>query len=78
MICWGSHNETLENSKLLMDSGCVVTAKNDENIIVSSEKAIELEKAAKLNNPYEESSEARQKVEKGFNAILKRLREEQK
>jgi len=78
LICWGNHNETLENGKLLMNSGCVVTDKNDENIIVSSEKAIELEKAGKLNNPYEESSEARQKVEKGFNAILKRLREEQK
>ena len=78
LICSGNHNETLENSKLLMNSGCVVTDKNDDNIIVSSEEAIELEKAGKLNSPYEESSESRQKFENGVNAIFTRLRKEKK
>jgi len=78
LICWGNHNETLENSKLLMNSGCVVTNENGENIIISSEKANELEKAGKITSPYSKSSEGLQKFEKGVNEIFKRLREEKK
>jgi len=76
LICWGNHNETIENSKILMNSGCVVTDENGDNIIVSSEKAKELEKAGKLSSPYEESSVARQNVENIVNEIFKRLRKE--
>ena len=78
LICWGNHDETLENSKILMNSGCVVTNENGDNIIVSSEEADELEKAGKLNNPYEESSKKNKFVENGTNEILKRLRKENK
>ena len=78
LICSGNHNETVENSKLLMNSGCVVTDKNGDNIIVSSNKAKELEKAGILISPYAESSESRQNVENRVNAIFKRLRKEQK
>jgi epoxyqueuosine reductase QueG len=78
LICWGNHDETLENSKLLMNSGCVVADENGDNIIVSSEKANELEKAGKLSSPYANSSEGLQKVEMGVNQIFKRLRKEKK
>ncbi len=78
LICWGNHNETLENSKLVMNSGCVVSEENGDNIITSSGKAKELEKAGKLNSPYKKSSERRQNIEKIVNNIFKRLREEQK
>jgi epoxyqueuosine reductase QueG len=77
LICWGNHDETLDNSKLLMNSGCVVTDNNDDNIILSSDKAKELEKAGNLNDPYEKSSETSQNIENGFNVVLKRLRKEQ-
>ena len=65
-----NHNETIENGKILMNSGCVVTDENGENIIVSSEKA------GKLNNPYEESSVAHRNVENSVMEIFKRLRKE--
>jgi len=54
-----------------------VTDENGDNIIVSSEKAKELEKAGKLNNPYEESSVARRNVENSVMEIFKRLRKEE-
>ncbi|MBY9013632.1 MAG: hypothetical protein KGD70_14765 [Candidatus Lokiarchaeota archaeon] len=76
LICWGDRDETLENCKILMNSGCVVTDENGDNIIVTSEKAKELEKAGMLTSPYAKSSEGLQKVEMGVNAIFKRLRKE--
>lgn len=78
LICWGNHNETLENTKLVMNSGCVVTEENGDNMITSSEKAKELEKAGKLSSPYKKTSERRQNVEKIVNDIFKRLRKENK
>ena len=78
LICWGNHNETLENTKLVMNSGCVVTEENGDNIIVSSEEADELEKAGMLISPYAKSSERLQKFELGVNEIFKRLRKEKK
>jgi len=77
LICWGNHIETIGNSKILMNSGCVVTDENGDNIIVSSEKAKELEKAGKLNNPYEESSVPRRNIENSVMEIFKRLRKEE-
>jgi hypothetical protein len=76
LICWGNHNETLENTKLVMNSGCVVSEENGDNIITSSGKAKELEKAGKLTSPYKKSSERRQNIEKRVNNIFKRLRKE--
>jgi hypothetical protein len=61
-----------------MNSGCVVTEENGDNIITSSEKAKELEKAGKLSSPYKKTSERRQNVEKIVNDIFKRLRKENK
>jgi epoxyqueuosine reductase QueG len=78
LICWGNHNDTIENSKILMNSGCVITDENGQNKIVSSDKANELEKAGKLGNPYEETSDRRQYVENIVNDIFNRLREEKK
>ncbi|MFW9824495.1 MAG: hypothetical protein ACFFE4_16245, partial [Candidatus Thorarchaeota archaeon] len=78
LICWGNHNDTIENSKILMNSGCVITDENGQNRIVSSEEAKNLEKLGKLGNPYEETSERRQYIEKIVTDIFKRLREEKK
>jgi hypothetical protein len=76
LICWGNHDETLENSKILMNSGCVVTDENGENIIVSAKKANELETQGKLTSPYAKSSKVLEKYETAVNAIIKRLRKE--
>lgn len=76
LICWGNHNETLENCKILMNSGCVVRDENGDNIIVTSEKAKKLEEAGKLSSPYTKSSKTLQ-VEKIINEIFKRLRKEE-
>ena len=77
LICSGDHDETAENYRILTNSGCVVTNENGENIIVSKEEADELEKAGKIANPYVETSERRQYVEKIVTDIFKRLRKEQ-
>jgi epoxyqueuosine reductase QueG len=77
LICWGDHDETLENSKILMNSGCVVSNESGDNVIVTSDKAKELEKAGKLKDPYQESSKMNQNVENGFNVLLKKLRKDQ-
>ncbi len=55
-----------------------MTKENGDNIIVSKEEADELEKAGKLANPYIETSERRQYIEKIVTGIFKRLRKEQK
>lgn len=76
LICSGDHDETAENYRILTNSGCVVNNENGENIIVSKEEADELEKAGKIANPYVETSERRQYVEKIVTDIFKRLRKE--
>ncbi|MBA7663259.1 hypothetical protein ES703_71298 [subsurface metagenome] len=76
LICSGDHDETAENYRILTNSGCVVTNENGENIIVSKEEADELEKAGKIADPYVETSERRQYVEKIVTDIFKRLRKE--
>ena len=77
LICSGDHDETAENYRILTYSGCVVTKENGDNIILSKEDADELEKAGKIANPYVETSERRQYVEKIVTDIFKRLRKEQ-
>jgi epoxyqueuosine reductase QueG len=77
LICSGNHDETAENYRILTNSGCVVTKENGENTIMSKEEADELEKAGKIANPYEETSERRQYVEKIVIDIFKGLRKEQ-
>jgi len=77
LICSGDHDETAENYRILTNSGCVVTTENGDNIILSKEEADELEKAGKIANPYVETSERRQYVEKIVTDIFKRLRKEQ-
>ena len=77
LICTGNHDETAENYRILTSSGCVITKENGENIIVSEEEAIELEKTGKIADAYVETSERRQYVEKIVNDIFKKLREEQ-
>ncbi len=77
LICSGDHDETAENYRILTNSGCVVPKENGENIIMSKEEADELEKAGKIANPYEETSERRQYFEKIVIDIFKRLRKEQ-
>ena len=76
LICWGTRDDTLENAKLLMNSGCVVSVENGDNIIVSANEANELEKAGKLTSPYAESSKVLQKYEMGVNEVIKKLRKE--
>ncbi|MHA2288461.1 MAG: right-handed parallel beta-helix repeat-containing protein [Promethearchaeota archaeon] len=76
LICWGTHDETLENCKILMNSGCVVTDENGNNIIVSVKKANELETQGKLTSPYAKSSKVLQKYETAVNKVIKRLRNE--
>lgn len=76
LICWGNHNETLENTKLLVNSGCVVTDENGDNNIVSANKANELEKVGKLTSPYAKPSKTLQQFEMGVNEVFKRLRKE--
>lgn len=76
LICWGDHDKTVENYRILTNSGCVVTKENGENIIVSKEGASELDKAGKISSPYVETSERRQYVEKIVKDIFERLRRE--
>ncbi|MHA2184683.1 MAG: hypothetical protein ACXAAI_06740 [Promethearchaeota archaeon] len=78
LICWGDRDERTENCSILMNSGCVVTNKEGENIIVSSKEADELEKAGEITDPYVQTSERRQYVEKIVNDIFRKLREEEK
>ena len=77
LICWGDHDETVENYRILTNSGCIVTKENGENIIVSKEEADELEKSGKIADPYVETSERRQYVENIVVDIFKKLRKEQ-
>ena len=76
LICWGNRDETLENTKILMNSGCVVTNENGDNIIVSAKQANELENQGKLQSPYAKSSKVTQKFEMAVNKVFKRLRKE--
>jgi epoxyqueuosine reductase QueG len=76
LICSGNHDETAENYRILTNSGCVVTTENGDNIIVSREEANELEKAGKIADPYVETSERRQYIEKIVLDIFKKLRKE--
>jgi len=78
LICWGDRDEKTESCSILMNSGCVVTNKECENIIVSSKEADELEKAGEIVDPYVKASERRQYTEKIVNDIFKKLREEEK
>lgn len=77
LICWGNHDETSENYRILTNSGCVLTKDNGDILIVSNEEADELEEAGKVGDPYHETSERRQYVEKIVSDIFKRLRKEQ-
>jgi hypothetical protein len=77
LICWGDHDETAENYRILTNSGCVVTKENGDNVIMIAEEAEALEKAGKIGDPYQETSERRQNFEKIVGDIFKRLRKEQ-
>jgi len=54
-----------------------VTKENGDHKIMSMEEANDLEKAGKIANPYVETSERSQYIEKIVSDIFKRLRKEQ-
>jgi len=81
-------NEEIE--KLLLDQGAVSVGFATKHslkggplttdmtyILPEAEKADELEKAGKIGDPYRETSERRQNVEKIVSDIFKKLRKEQ-
>jgi epoxyqueuosine reductase QueG len=78
LICWGNHEETAENYKLLINSGCVIENEQGENVILPPEEANKVEQAVKSLNREEKTSDRRQGLEKYIFELFERLRQEQK
>jgi len=73
LICSGVHDETAENYRILIKSGCVVTNENGKNVIVTAEKAKRLEQSGKLVNIEEKPNQQRQSLEKYIIDLYKKL-----
>jgi epoxyqueuosine reductase QueG len=77
LICTGNHDETAENYRILINSGCIISNENQEYELVSKEEADELENDGKITNPHVETSDRRQAFEKIVSDTFKKLRKEQ-
>lgn len=77
LICWGNHEDTAENYKILVNSGCVITNEKGENVILPPDEAEKVEKKVKALNHEERTSERRQALEKYVFDLYQRLRSEQ-
>jgi hypothetical protein len=76
LICWGDHEETAENYKMLVNSGCVIENEQGENVILPPEEAEKVEQAVKSLNREEKTSERRKSLEKYIFELFQRLRKE--
>ncbi|MHA2325110.1 MAG: hypothetical protein ACXACB_06910, partial [Promethearchaeota archaeon] len=69
--------DTAENYKILVNSGCVITNEKGENVILPPDEAEKVEKKVKALNHEERTSERRQALEKYVFDLYQRLRSEQ-